>query len=57
MKCERCGVETGASWKKLCLECWKIEQREREDYNYLEAAKAGNLQVDLDYAEDSVYLD
>lgn len=21
--CTKCGKETGAKWKKLCIECWK----------------------------------
>jgi len=48
MKCERCGVETGASWKKLCLECWKTEQREGRDHNFLEAEKARGFYLDFE---------
>lgn len=33
MKCEVCGKETGADWKRLCLDCYKAqkakEQKER----------------------------
>jgi len=56
-KCERCGKDTGTSWKRYCYLCWKEVQREKEDHAYLEAWKSGNLQTDLDYAEDSYYLD
>jgi len=57
MKCERCGTETGASWKRYCSQCWKAVNREREDRCYLEAARAGNISLDLDHAEDSYDLD
>ena len=57
MKCVKCGAETGANWKTLCQVCWEMERRERANRNYLDAAKAGNIQADLDYAEDSYYLD
>lgn len=53
MKCERCGRETGADWKHLCLSCWKEQKREEEDRNYLNAWRAGNIQNDLCDAEDS----
>ena len=37
----------------MCRECWKKEQREKEDRMYLDAERAGNIQSDLDYAEDT----
>lgn len=57
MKCVKCGSETGASWKKLCIECYKESQRklqkEQEDRNYLNVWESGNIQNDLDFSEDN----
>lgn len=49
----KCGKETGASWKKLCYDCYKKQQKENEDRNYLSAWKSGNIQNDLDFSEDN----
>ena len=53
MECEKCGSETGKSWKKLCLDCYKKQQREQEDRNMLNAWRSGNIQNDLCFAEDN----
>ena len=57
MKCEKCGNETGAKWKKLCSDCYKKQEREQENRNYLNAWKSGNIQNDMCYAEDNFDLD
>ena len=37
MKCQICGRETGAKWKKLCLDCWKKQKSIQEDKNMKES--------------------
>lgn len=56
MKCKNCGKETGASWKKLCYDCYKKQEREQENRNYLNAWKSGNIQNDLCYTEDNTVV-
>lgn len=53
MECKICGTETGTSWKTLCYDCYKKQQREQQDRNMLNAWRSGNIQNDLCYAEDS----
>ena len=53
MECEKCGSETGKSWKKLCLDCYKKQQRDQKDRNMLNSWRAGNIQNDLCFAEDN----
>jgi len=48
MKCKKCGMETGESWKKLCLECWKKEQRDREDHIQMIAEKERGFYLDFE---------
>ena len=31
MKCKLCGKETGATWKELCLDCFKKEVKPKEE--------------------------
>lgn len=43
MKCMKCGKETGADWKSLCLSCWKNnKQQQRKGSN-----KCGHCGKDL----------
>lgn len=58
--CSVCGKPTIVPFKPrrggkgiTCHECWKNQQREQEDRAYLEAERSGNIQSDLDYAEDT----
>ena len=58
--CSVCGRSTTVPFKPrrggqgiMCRECWKREQREKEDRRYLHAERAGNIQSDLDYAADT----
>ncbi len=57
MKCVKCGRETGANWKKLCLPCWKEEQREKEDRNYKNAIEAGEEFTYAHSNADGEYID
>lgn len=54
-KCLDCGRETGANWKKQCLDCYKKAKRNMQNRNYLEAWRSGNIQNDLSFAEDNNY--
>ena len=58
--CSVCGRPTMVPFKPrkggkgiVCRECWKKQQREKEDRAYLEAQKSGNIQADLDYSADT----
>ena len=48
MKCIKCGAETGERWKKLCLECWKKEQRDRGDHVQMIAERERGFYLDFE---------